>query len=202
MKMINFKKKIKGKEISKIIIDGGVGVIPTDTIYGLVASAFNIKAVEKVYHLRHRQPDKPCIILISQISDLKKFNIKLSIKLKNMLSQIWPNSISVILPCSNDNLKYLHRGTKSLAFRLPRDKKLRDFLKITGPLIAPSANWEGKEPAKTIQAAKKYFKNEIDFYLDGGKRDKPSSTLITYQKGKFTILRLGSLSKKLCRLIY
>ena len=52
-----------------------MGVIPTDTIYGLVASAWNPKAVERVYELKGRAPDKPCIILIRSLADLKKFGV-------------------------------------------------------------------------------------------------------------------------------
>ena len=62
-------------ELVKILKTGGVGVIPTDTIYGLVGSALNKKTVERVYKLRHRNSKKPMIILIGEISDLKKLGI-------------------------------------------------------------------------------------------------------------------------------
>jgi len=83
----------------------------------------------------------------------------------------------------------LHRGTKNLAFRIPKNQNFRKFLSKTGPLVAPSANSEGEEPAKTIEEAKKYFGKAVDFYLDGGKLTAKPSTLIKISNGKYRILQ-------------
>ena len=66
------------KGIKKILLNHGVGVLPTDTLYGLVGSALSKKAVARIYKLRRRNPQKPFIILISSLADLKLFNIKLA----------------------------------------------------------------------------------------------------------------------------
>src|SRR5204863_149383 len=67
-----------------------------------------------------------------------------------------------------EKFEYLHRGTNTLALRLPKDESLQNLLKKTGPLIAPSANVEGLPPAKNITDAKKYFGDGVDLYIDGG----------------------------------
>lgn len=179
------------KNIINILKNGGIGVMPTDTQYGLVASALNQKAVEKVYTLRKRSPNKPFIILISCFNDLNHFNISLDNKTKELLEKIWPNPVSVILPCSSNKFLYLHRGTNSLAFRIPKLPKLFNLLKISGPLIAPSANFEGHPYAKTISEAKEYFKDNLDFYKDQGIIESSPSTLIKIEDGKIEILRQG-----------
>jgi len=236
-----------------LLKEGAIGVIPTDTIYGICASAFNRKSVEKVYRLRKRNPNKPCIILISSFDDLKKFNVRLKSWQRKILEKLWPGKISVILstrikrpnilpessdrmeltrierpnnnypnkrpnnlpkyqpndniypndnrikrfgqnsgevfgPHSGNNLYYLHRGTNSLAFRLPKDKLILNILKISGPIIAPSANWEGYEPAKNIREAKRYFGNKV-FYLDRGDLISKPSSLIDLREKKIKILR-------------
>jgi L-threonylcarbamoyladenylate synthase len=140
-----------------LLKEGAIGVIPTDTIYGICTSAFNRKSVEKVYKLRKRNPNKPCIILISSFDDLKKFNVKLNSWQRKILEKLWPGKISVILSCPYKEFYYLHRGTNSLSFRLPKNKLILNILKISGPIIAPSANWEGYEPAKNIREARKIF---------------------------------------------
>lgn len=180
------------KNIAEILNKGGVGVMPTDTQYGLLASALNQKAVEKVYTLRKRSPDKPFIILISSINDLKLFDITANQTTMNYLFQLWPNPISIILPCSSNKFSYLHRGSNSLAFRIPKLPKLLKILKISGPLIAPSANFEGYPYAKTITEAKEYFKDNIDFYVDEGKLESSPSTLIKIEDGKIEVLRDGT----------
>jgi L-threonylcarbamoyladenylate synthase len=179
------------KKAGKLLSEGAIGVIPTDTIYGICTSALNKKAVEKVYKLRKRNPKKPCIILISSIQDLKKFDVKLKNWQRKILEKIWPSKISVVLPCKSSKFFYLHRGTKTLAFRLPKNKLILEILKISGPLIAPSANFEGKNPAKTINEAKKYFKNKV-FYLNRGELKSQPSTIIDLTSNKIKIIRKGA----------
>ncbi len=170
------------KEIERIIQEGGVGIFPTDTLYGLVGSALNPKAVRRVYKLRKRNPKKPLIVLISSERDLSLFQVKPSAPVKQIIQKLWPGPISIILPCNEKKFKHLHRGTKTLAFRVPKDATLRRFLKRTGPLVAPSANPEGKKPAVTIAQAKRYFGNKIDFYKGSGKLDNPPSTIIEIKR--------------------
>ncbi len=174
-----------------ILKNGGIGILPTDTIYGIVGSALSKNAVEAIYRLRKRNPEKPLIILISALDDLSYFGITLDKKTVNILNKLWPGPISVILDCPLQKFKYLHRGTKTLAFRMPKPKDLQRLLSQTGPLVAPSANWEGYPPAKTIKEAKKYFKKNADFYIDAGKMDSLPSTLVRIKKGKIEILREG-----------
>ena len=157
---------------------GGVGVLATDTVYGLVARAFDRIAVERVYALKGRASTKPCIILISDISDLKQFGVVVGDERERILARFWPGPVSMVLPVS-DAPEYLHRGTQTLAFRLPNDERLLALLKETGPLIAPSANPEGAPPATTIIEAKNYFGDAVDFYDDAGERAGAPSTLIS-----------------------
>lgn len=181
--------------IAPLLEEGKIGVMPTDTIYGIVGSALNPQTVEKIYKLRKRAKDKPMIILIAGIDDLKNFGIKLTQPQNNFLKKIWPNPVSVVLPISGDKFKYLHRGKNSLAFRIPKDEKLLKILKRVGPLVAPSANIEGQKPSENIDQAKEYFAREVAFYVDGGKIKSKSSTIIDLKNdGSFVVLRQGSFS--------
>ena len=179
-------------EFVRILKNTGVGVMPTDTIYGLVGTALVKNTVERIYRLRRRNPEKPFIILIGKIADLKLFGVKPDDFAKKVLREIWPNSVSVILPCKNKRLFYLHRGTKTLAFRLSKKIALRRLLKKTGPLVAPSANPEGLMPASTIAEAKKYFGNKIDFYIGAKTLKGAPSTLIEIKNKKIKIIRQGA----------
>jgi len=175
-----------------IILKKCIGVIPTDTIYGIVCSALSKKSVNKVYRLRKRSADKPVIVLIGSKFEVRKFGIVLDPRTSNILNKLWPGPISVILPCEFKKFSYLHRGKKAIAFRIPAMSALRRFLNKTGPLIAPSANIEGEPPAKTIREARKYFGNKVDFYIDGGKLKSKPSTLISIKNGKVSIIRTGA----------
>lgn len=184
------------RKIIEILKNGGIGVLPTDTIYGVVGSVWQRKTVERIYKLRKRDPKKPMIVLIAGLKDLDLFDIKLSELNFDSLKKFWPGKVSVILSCptpseGSDKLSYLHRGVKSLAFRLPKPKWLRDLLKKTGPLIATSANPESMPSAETIKEAKAYFGEDVDFYVDVGKLAGLPSTLIEIKGDEAVIRRQG-----------
>lgn len=178
-------------ELSLLLESDGVAVMPTDTIYGIVGKALSPKVVERIYHIKGRTPDKPFIILISSIQDLKLFGIIPNQFQLNLLEKMWPQKVSIILPCPNQEFFYLHRGKNSLAFRMPQKKDLLKVIKKTGPIIAPSANPEDQAPATSIIEAKQYFGKNVDYYLDEGPLEAVASTLIDLQNDQIKILRQG-----------
>lgn len=181
------------KNTINILLQGKIVIIPTDTIYGIVGSALNPQIVEKIYTLRKRNLLKPMIILISSLDDLEKFEVKITDKQKEFLKKNWPNPLSVILSCYSKKFAYLHRGTNSLAFRMPKDENLLNLLKKIGPLVAPSANIEGEKPSETINMAKEYFSDAVDLYIDRGIiRANPSILIKLDKEGKTTVLRQGN----------
>ena len=155
--------------------EGGVVVIPTDTMYGLVARASDQQAVERVYRIRGRAPEKPCIMLVAarwQITDTSLWTPKHKV----LADTYWPGALSLVAPTATTPA-YLHRGTHTLAYRMPDRDDLRRLLTNTGPLIAPSANPESRPPATTILEARAYFGDTVDGYIDGGtlSGDAPST---------------------------
>ena len=101
-------------DYAKPFKDGKIGVIPTDTIYGISASIYFPKAIEKIYKITSRNIKKPFIILISSIEDLKSIGIKIpKVKIKK-LQKFWPGKVSVIFPCVSQKMAYLHRGKKNI----------------------------------------------------------------------------------------
>lgn len=183
-------------DIVDILNQGGVGVLPTDTLYGLVGSALQPASVERVYKLRQRNMDKPMIILISSLDDLELFEIALDDEIIEKVASFWPGQVSVILPCQNENFQYLHRGKNSLAFRWPARKDLLELLDQTGPLVAPSANIEGLEPARTIEEARGYFGEKVDFYVNQGEIDSSPSTIVIIDDGELRVVRDGAVEIK------
>lgn len=171
---------------------GGVCVIPTDTIYGLVARALDRSAVERLYEIKGRRPEKPFIILIASMRDLACFGVRPDKASRAFLEAAWPGAVSVIVRCPSKKWGYLHRNKKALAFRVPDDIPLRELLLKTGPLVAPSANPEGLPPAETVREAKAYFKTSVSCYVTAGKRLKGEpSTLVRLVEGRVGVLRQG-----------
>jgi L-threonylcarbamoyladenylate synthase len=184
------------QDIISKIKNGQVGVLPTDTLYGLVGSALNKDSVEKIYQLKERDLNKPYIILIDSIQCLNLFNIKIKKWQQDFLEQRWPGEVSVILSCKDEKFKYLHRGGETLAVRLPDKQDLTDLIQQTGPIVAPSANLEGLSPALNIQQAQNYFGKQVDFYVDQGELNSSPSTLVDLTGEEIKVLRQGKVKIK------
>ncbi len=180
------------EEVIDLLKKGGVGVLATDTIYGLVGSALKPETVERIYKLRYRDSGKPMIVLIGSLGDLGLFKIKLSGEEKSLTAKLWPGAVSIILNCPYSEFRYLHRGTNTVAFRIPQKEGLINLVEETGPLVAPSANPEGLPPAKTVKEAKNYFADQADFYVDEGEMDGLPSTLVAFEDGKIVVERPGA----------
>lgn len=197
---MNFFENVWDNEkLVETLENGGVVIMPTDTIYGMLGKAEDQSVVERIYAIRKRNPTKPCIVLIGDISELEKFSVSLTDEQKNKLKEYWffektenkqLRATSIIFDCKDERFAYLHRGTKTLAFRLPTNKELRDLLLKTGPLIAPSANQESYPPHDTIEEAQKYFGDAVDLYIDGGEIFAKSSQIIKlHNDGSVSIIR-------------
>lgn len=173
----------------KLQVAGAVGVVPTDTVYGLVARASDQAAVQRLYDLKLRE-GKPGTIIAASIDQLVELGLKA--RYLKAVEQFWPGAVSVIIPCGPE-LAYLHEGKFSLAVRIPGDATLRKLLEQTGPLLTSSANHPQEPIATTILEARNYFGEAVDFYVDGGDlSDHLPSTIIRIVDDAIEILREGA----------
>lgn len=169
---------------------GAVGVMPTDTVYGIVARAEDKQAVAKLYKAKHRE-GKPGTIIAADIGQLEKLG--LDPKILSRVAHLWPNPLSIVLPAGPE-LAYLHQGQGSLAIRVTKDPHVRALLEQTGPLITSSANMPGEPPATMLHEAEAYFGNTVDFYVDGGSLAgrAPSTVARITDDNRIEILRQGA----------
>lgn len=166
-----------------------IGVIPTDTVYGVVARAADQQAVQRLYQLKHRE-GKPGTIIAASMEQLEELGLKH--RYLKAVEQYWPGALSVVIPCGPD-LQYLHQGKFSLAVRIPADKQLQELLQETGPLLTSSANHPGEPFSTTVDQAKKYFGHDVDFYIDGGDLSaNHPSTIIRIVDDAVEVLRQGA----------
>lgn len=168
---------------------GAVGVLPTDTVYGLVCSADNEESVQRLYLLKSREM-KPGTLVAANIDQL----VQLSIPRRYLtaVEQYWPGPISIVVPLGL-KLPYLHQGKGSIAIRVPSDVQFRRLLEQTGPLLTSSANQPGQPPATTEAEARQYFHERADFYVDGGNlAGKQPSTIIRVVDDAVEVLRQGA----------
>jgi L-threonylcarbamoyladenylate synthase len=171
---------------------GAVGVIPTDTVYGIVARAADEAAVKRLYEIKHRS-HKPGTIIAANREQLELLGLKH--RYLKAVEQFWPGAVSVIIPISDPRLEYLHQDQLSLAVRIPELSELHELLTHTGPLLTSSANLPGEPTAVDIDQAKAYFGDQVDFYEDGGDlSNRQASTLIRIVDDAIEVLRQGAVT--------
>ena len=147
-------------------------------------------ATERLYNLKSRE-GKPGTLIAANIDQLVDLGLKA--RYLKAVEQFWPGAVSVIIPCSNPALTYLHQGKYSLAVRIPNHPELLKLLEQTGPLLTSSANYPGEAVANNVKEAKAYFTDRVDFYVDGGDLSSHEpSTVIRIVDDAIEILREGA----------
>ncbi len=175
--------------LKTIMTPGAIAVIPTDTVYGVVARAEDQAAVERLYTLKSRE-HKPGTIIAANREQLEALGLKH--RYLKAVEQFWPGAVSVVIPCGPE-LTYLHQATFSLAVRIPDNPDLRALLAQTGPLLTSSANHPGEPTATTVEQARQCFGAQVDAYVDGGDLSAQlPSTVIRVVDDAIEVLRQGA----------
>lgn len=176
--------------LAEMILDGAVGVIPTDTVYGLVAKASRKSAIDRLYRIkpRHLQPGTT---IGAAIEDFRELGFP-EAELKKS-QHYWPNPISVVMDATHVDT-YLKKRRTDLPVRIPNDWSLTRLLKVTGALMTTSANAPGQPTATNVQAAMDYFGDSVDYYVDAGDLgNRPPSTIIGFEaNGNVIVYRQGA----------
>lgn len=171
------------------LLEGAVGVLPTDTVYGLAAKAANQNSVDRLYALKERD-SKPGTLVAADIDQL--LELGLTRRYLIAVADYWPNPLSIVLPAPAE-LAGLTQGQGTLAVRIPADQKLRQLLAKTGPLITTSANRPGETTAVNLAEAEAVFGNRVDFYVEGGDyTNREPSTVIRVVDDAIEVLRPGA----------
>ncbi|RIY24951.1 threonylcarbamoyl-AMP synthase [Bifidobacteriaceae bacterium NR021] len=198
---------------AQIINEGGVIVVPTDTVYGVACDPFNEAAVAKIYELKRRPRTKALQILMSGVKDLEKLGLYLPSPLDILGKKFLPGGYSPIARakkgsvasklatlCKTNETDEKTQATEATqGVRVPDCPELMQILRVTGPLAASSANRSGNESADSVEEAFAAFGNEIPLYLNAGPtRSHVASTVVgadSNDKDGIVILREGVISE-------
>jgi L-threonylcarbamoyladenylate synthase len=180
-------------KVVELLKNGAVGLLPTDTIYGLSALALNKEAVERIHALKGRDNNKPLIVLISDLHQLEELGLK--VEQAELAKSYWPGPLSLEFDAT-DAPDWLHRGGFFFAVRMPDYSELRDLIAKTGPVVSTSANLQGQKPVSSVKEAQETFGDKLDFAVDAGKLEGQSSTLVKPEDGRLVVVRQGVLEIK------
>ncbi len=168
----------------------------TGKMFGIGCSAFSEEAIAKINLLKGRKNKSGFIVLIPNIDWLKRFDVKVIPQIYRIFQQYWPGELSVILEVSDTRFRDISQNNK-VAFRIPSDKLLRDFIvKMDQPIISTSVNRTGEESIQNLDAILKGYDNWFDLAIlpdDIQQSNNLSSTIIKFTDDKINLIREGSI---------
>jgi L-threonylcarbamoyladenylate synthase len=180
----------------KILRNGGIVAIPTETVYGLAADAFNSEAVEKTFSQKGRPSDNPLIVHISDVSQLHSLAETPPSVLGKLAEKFWPGPLTLVLRKLSSVPDIVTGGLATVAVRMPDHPLTLKLISRCGPLTAPSANKSGRPSPTKASHVEDDFGKEFPV-LNGGDCDIGlESTVLDLTSDPFTILRPGAIARR------
>lgn len=184
------------KEIIDVINNDGIVIMPTDTIYGIVAKATNEDVIKRVYSLKKRDDRKPMLILVSDNEMLKNYVSSINKVEQTLIDNLWPGPLTIIFDKKNIS-DLLTGGLPTVGVRIPNNKEMLDIISSVGvPLLSTSVNLSGEKSATCVSNINKTMLDNVDFVYDNGECNDVPSTIIRVVNGEVKILREGIISKE------
>ncbi len=178
-------------------------VLPTDTVYGIGADAFDGDAVQRLLDAKMRGRDMPPPVLIGDPSLIRALATDVPDTAKDLVARHWPGPLTVICKIQASLRMDLGETEGTIALRVPDHELAREILRRTGPMAVSSANLSGKPAALSCDEAVGQLGNRVGVYLDGGALSAtggaPSTIVDFTQHDHGEILRRGALSVELLR---
>ncbi len=188
----------KYSDAARLLRDGQVVGIPTETVYGLAGNAYSEDAVKRIFEAKGRPQDNPLIVHISSFDEIYDLVSSVPEKAKQLADAFWPGPLTIILPKSEKVPQCVTGGLDTVAVRCPKHPVANKLIKIAGvPLAAPSANLSGKPSPTKAEHVYKDLNGRIPMVIDGGACDEGvESTVITLATPIPKLLRPGNITLK------
>lgn len=186
------------KEIVQSLNNGGVVLLPTDTVYGLAVKPNLSNAVDKIYNLKKRPRELNLPIMVSKQADLRELGLDVNNNVVKLLnSKYVPGALTIVLGFNDMSLRpeWLE-GRDEVAIRIPNDDFLLNVLDNSGPLLVTSANTHGSKITQSdITKIQKELNGQPDIIIEGKTSKEIPSTIVNCRLDKPLIERLGVVSE-------
>jgi tRNA threonylcarbamoyl adenosine modification protein (Sua5/YciO/YrdC/YwlC family) len=182
------------KTVIECLMDGGVIIYPTDTIYGLGCDIFQPKAIERIARIKNVDPNKAQLsFVVYDLSDLSKYTKSISTPLYRMLKTHLPGPYTFILPASKEVPKLLHSKKNTIGLRVPDNLIARTIVKELGhPLLSASLPGDMVEEYTDPELMYENFHKLVDIVIDGGIGGMVPSTIVDCTQDTYEVIREGA----------
>jgi tRNA threonylcarbamoyl adenosine modification protein (Sua5/YciO/YrdC/YwlC family) len=195
------------REARGAISRGELVVMPTDTVYGIAADAFDATAVQRLLDAKGRGRSSPPPVLVPNLGTLDALADTVPGPVLQLTQAFWPGALTIVLPAQPSLAWDLGDTNGTVALRMPDHRIALELLADTGPLAVSSANRTGRPAATTAQQALDELGDSVAVYLDGGPTPGMTAstivdaTALAAGTGPLRILRAGALDEAALRSI-
>ena len=178
-------------EIVETLRGGGPVALPTETVYGLAAPAADAEAVRRIFEVKGRPADNPLIVHVADARSAFELVAEVPDYARRLAEALWPGPLTLVLPSAVE-WPWVQAGHSTLAIRVPEPTYLREVLRRSGPLAAPSANRSGRPSPTTADHCRDDLDGLIPLIVDGGPaRGGMESTVVDCTAPEAVVLRPG-----------
>ena len=186
----------------KSLLSSGVVCFPTETVMGLGVVFNDVDAYHRMNVIKERPEDKPYTMMVKSIDDISLYAY-VDEKVERVIKEFMPGSLTLLLKAKNKVPNYVTHGTGVIGIRIPTNEEAIELLKeVNVPLLVPSANKSGHQPALNSEEAKEIFNEEIDSYIDGVCQGGQPSTIVNLSSGEPKLIRKGPIPFNAINCVY
>ncbi|HSA61009.1 MAG TPA: L-threonylcarbamoyladenylate synthase [Nitrospiraceae bacterium] len=185
------------QSVKRIVHDGGIVALPTETYYGLAVDPFNEVAVDRLLRLKGREDGKPILVLIGQRAQLPLLVRGISPLAEFLIDRFWPGPLTILFEAQPSLPSNLTAGTGTVGVRLSSCGPLIDLLAITGPLTGTSANRAGGPPAQEATYVRRALGPDVDLIIDAGPTPGGPPSTVVDARGAVRLIREGAVTRQM-----
>lgn len=174
---------------------GRLVVLPTDTVYGIAADAFDPSAVASLLAAKGRGREMPVPVLVGSWQTIDGLSFAVPDAARELIRAFWPGALSIVVEQAPSLQWDLGEGRGTVMVRMPLHPVAIEVLREVGPMAVSSANISGSPPAVTAQDARRQLGEFVEVYLDAGpSQQQAASTIVDLTGATARILRAGPVS--------
>ena len=194
-KVVGVGKRGSVTRAAQVVLDGGVIVYPTETIYGLGANALEPKVVERVFAIKERKKSNPILVLIPDRAALDELALEVPEVAEKLAKRFWPGPLTIVFKAAPIVSPILTANSGKIGVRLSSDEFCRELLGICRiPITSTSANLSGEPNPNSIGMINRRVLNSVDLIVDGGElTSQTPSTVVDVTKDEIELVREGAI---------
>lgn len=195
---------IQLKQATEILKDGGIVAFPTDTVYGLGADIYNVKALERIFEVKQRSKSMALPILLGEIEQINEVAALVTEIAHLYMRQFWPGGLTLVVPKASWIPRIITANSDKVAVRLPNHEIPRALINRLGsPIVGTSANISGRPAPVTGEEVVKQLGSHVDFVIFAGEcPHSMESTVVDVSGEKPVVLREGIISAHIIEKIW